>query len=53
MGGSPELLQAAFDLHASYQRLAYKSPSPIDEKNWTDHLGDEECEFFSSGLLGV
>ena len=43
MGASPELLQAAYDLHAHYQRLAYKSPSSIDVNNWKDHLGLEEC----------
>jgi len=42
LGATPKLLQEAYDLHAKYQRPAYKSPSVIHENNWKDHLAKEE-----------
>ncbi|KAF8590606.1 hypothetical protein K439DRAFT_1611983 [Ramaria rubella] len=57
LGASSELLQAAFDLHADYQRIAYKSPSVVDINNWKTHLGNEDyydsyLAFFSAELIG-
>ena len=42
LGATASLLQAAFDYHATYLRAAYPSPSSIDDKNWKEHLGNEE-----------
>jgi len=56
LGANPALLQAAYDYHAAYQRVAYNSPAPIDIRNWKDHLGDEDyynsyLAFFSAELV--
>ncbi|KAG8892160.1 hypothetical protein FRC00_012553 [Tulasnella sp. 408] len=46
MGCSPEpvwqVLNAAYKLHADYQRPAFQSPGEITEKNWSEHLGDKD-----------
>lgn len=42
IGAPAHSLQKAFDDHASYQRPAYQSPSPITQENWTKHLGNED-----------
>jgi len=42
LGAPPEIVKEAYEVHAKYQRKAFASPGPIDEKNWKTHLGDEK-----------
>ncbi|KIO26252.1 hypothetical protein M407DRAFT_24468 [Tulasnella calospora MUT 4182] len=42
MGCSPEVLSAAYKLHADYQRPAFQSPGEITERNWTEYLGNKD-----------
>ncbi|EJD52981.1 hypothetical protein AURDEDRAFT_110799 [Auricularia subglabra TFB-10046 SS5] len=56
MGATAPLIEAAYKEHASYQRKAFKSPGPIDAKNWKEHLGDENyyasyLDFFTNEVL--
>ncbi|CAE6468221.1 unnamed protein product [Rhizoctonia solani] len=55
IGAPGHVLQAAFDEHAEYQRPSYKSPEPITQENWTEHLGKEDfynayMNFFSGEI---
>ncbi|KAF8996895.1 hypothetical protein BDQ17DRAFT_1363852 [Cyathus striatus] len=55
LGAHESILEAAYKLSSSIQRPAFVSPSPIDDKNWKDHLGDEDyynayMNFFKSKL---
>ncbi|OCH85389.1 hypothetical protein OBBRIDRAFT_838993 [Obba rivulosa] len=56
LGAQGPLLRAAYEADIPIQRSTWKSPSKIDEKNFHDHLGDENywdayLEFFSGILL--
>ncbi|TFK51605.1 hypothetical protein OE88DRAFT_1567261 [Heliocybe sulcata] len=56
LGASGPLINAVYDAEASYQRPAIKSPEPVKEQNFVNHLGKEEyysgyLEFFTSILL--
>ncbi|GJJ12133.1 hypothetical protein Clacol_006374 [Clathrus columnatus] len=55
LGATPEILQEAYDYHASYQIKAYSSPASISIDNWRDHLGDPDyynayLKFFANEL---
>ena len=42
LGATSELLQAAYDEHASYQAPRKPSPNPITSDTWKTHLGKRE-----------
>jgi Questin oxidase-like len=42
LGGTGPVIEAAYDVNASYQRLASDSPEAITSENLYDHLGDEK-----------
>ncbi|KZT42073.1 hypothetical protein SISSUDRAFT_1058938 [Sistotremastrum suecicum HHB10207 ss-3] len=41
LGAPPSVIREAYHYHAKYQRKAFTSPADITDKNWKDHLGDE------------
>ena len=43
MGAPREVIKAALESHAVYQRKAFSSPGDITDANWTEHYGDERC----------
>lgn len=56
MGANGELLREGYKSDQSYQRPLGKSPAPISDGNFADHLGDGEyyqayLEFFSNQLV--
>lgn len=56
MGANGELLREGYKNDASYQRPIGKSPAPISDNNFADHLGDMKyyqayLEFFSDQLV--
>jgi len=56
MGANRKLLETAYKTHKLYQKPAFPSPEAIDDKNWKEHLGDENyyqayLTFFSSKLI--
>jgi len=56
MGANGKLLQEGYKKDDDYQRPIGKSPEPISDGNFTDHLGDGRyyqayLEFFSSQLV--
>lgn len=56
MGASGKLLHEGYKNDASYQRPIGKSPVPISDDNFADHLGDMSyyqayLEFFSDQLV--
>ena len=42
MGAPREVVKAALESHAVYQRKAFSSPGDITDANWTGHYGDEK-----------
>lgn len=42
LGATPEILQAAYDEHASYQAPRKPCPNPITLDTWKQHLGKRE-----------
>ncbi len=42
LGATSDVLQAAYDEHASYQAPRKPSPNPITLDNWKQHLGERE-----------
>ncbi|CAE6470656.1 unnamed protein product [Rhizoctonia solani] len=53
IGAPAHVLQKAFDEHASYQRLAYQSPEPINHENWMKHLGKEDFYNAYMNFFGI
>lgn len=56
LGCTPTLLNAAYKLHADYQRALKPSPSDITEENWTKHLAQPQyypgyLSFFQNQIL--
>ena len=43
MGAKSETIKAAYETHVVYQKPAFGSPDGIDQSNWKEHLGDEQC----------
>ncbi|KAF9486957.1 hypothetical protein BDN71DRAFT_1405413 [Pleurotus eryngii] len=40
LGADENVIKAAYKSNCSYQKPAFKSPGPIDESNFVEHLGD-------------
>ncbi|KAI0776932.1 hypothetical protein BD413DRAFT_610512 [Trametes elegans] len=56
LGATGATIEAAYKVHSSTQRPAYKSPAPITRDNFHEHLGDENyynayLQFFTEVLL--
>lgn len=56
LGCTPSLLEAAYKLHADYQREQKQSPEPITEQNWKGHLGKHNyypayLQFFQAQVI--
>ncbi|KAH7922437.1 hypothetical protein BV22DRAFT_1017307 [Leucogyrophana mollusca] len=56
MGASAPIIDAAYKTHCDYQRPAFKSPEPITDKNFREHLADEKyysayLAYFTDELL--
>lgn len=43
LGADENVIKAAYKSNCSYQKPAFKSPGPIDESNFVEHLGDHAC----------
>lgn len=42
LGAPGDVLRAALESHAVYQRPAFASPEEITDSNWKEHFGDEQ-----------
>ena len=42
LGAPGDVLHAALESHAVYQRPAFASPGEITDANWTEHFEDEQ-----------